>query len=455
MKTLVSILTDEYFLMFLAIGTGLLLGKVKIKSFSLGISGCIFSGIAIGYFATQWANQVGDGEIGAAAAKRILTAGVVENRFFMYFLLLFLVAIGLKVGGSIGYILKTYGIKFVFIGVAVPALSLLVACVSHIAVLQSNPSITPFETVGMFAGSMTSTPGYGAALDVAGRLDYAQIYEDATDEEKNAFLLEIDETGALTAENTPALTEELVQKYRDRASTGISLGYTIGFPIGVLVIVLMLPLLPKMFKIDIEEEKRKYARELEASGNADAGAKEGPLNWGVVALVTVVGIALGNITIPLGSFGSFSLGGIGGVLIAALVLSYIGKIGPVNFRMDSKSLDTIHVMGLTFFMAVVGLRYGYAVINSIMGSGLALALAAVAVEGISVFIVFLIGHKLFKMNWIVLSGAIAGGCTSAPGLGAAIASTNSEDPTAAYGAASTFAILANVLLATLYFSIMI
>lgn len=455
MSTIVSIFTDEYFLMFLAIGTGLLIGRIKIKSFSLGISGCIFSGIAIGYFATSWANKVGEGDIGASAANRILTAGVVENRFFMYFLLLFLVAIGLKVGGSIGYIFKTYGIKFVVIGVAIPAISMLVACVSYVTVLHTNPSVTPFETVGMFAGSMTSTPGYGAALDVAGRLDYKQIYEDASVEEKDAFLSKIDETGALNVENTPALTDELVQKYRDQASTGVSLGYTIGFPIGVLVIVLMIPLLPKIFGIDIEEEKRKYAHELEISGSADNGAEEGPLNWGVIALVTVVGIALGTISIPMGSFGSFSLGGIGGVLIAALILSYIGKIGPVNFRMDGKSLDTIHVMGLTFFMAVVGLRYGYAVINSITGSGLVLALAAIAVEGISVFVVFLIGHKIFKLNWIVLSGAIAGGCTSAPGLGAAIASTDSEDPTAAYGAASTFAILANVLLATIYFNIML
>ena len=88
-----------------------------------------------------------------------------------------------------------------------------------------------------------------------------------------------------------------------------------------------------------------------------------------------------------------------------------------------------------------------------MGSGLALAIAAVFVEGIAVLVSFFIGRKVFKLNWLILSGAIAGGCTSAPGLGAAISSTGSEEPTAGYGAAQPFAILANVLLATLFFNI--
>lgn len=123
--------------------------------------------------------------------------------------------------------------------------------------------------------------------------------------------------------------------------------------------------------------------------------------------------------------------------------------------MDSKSLGIMYQMGLIFFMAVVGLRYGYDVVTSLMGSGLALAVAAIFVEGIAVLVSFLIGHKLFKLNWLILGGAIAGGCTSAPGLGAAISSTDSEEPTAGYGAAQPFAILANVLLATIFFSFML
>ena len=174
-----------------------------------------------------------------------------------------------------------------------------------------------------------------------------------------------------------------------------------------------------------------------------------------MAVAAVIGIMIGNISIPLGNLGTFSLGTAGGVLLAALILSYIGKIGPLNFRMDPKGLGYLYQMGLTFFMAVVGLRYGYDVVSSLTGSGLILALSAAVVEAVAVIVSFFIGHKIFKLNWIILSGAIAGGCTSAPGLGAAISSTGSEEPTTGYGAAQPFAILANVLLATLYFAFLL
>ena len=196
----------------------------------------------------------------------------------------------------------------------------------------------------------------------------------------------------------------------------------------------MISFLPKLFGIDVAAEKAAYELELQSDVSNEKKLKDGPLDFMVLAFVAAIGILIGNIKIPLGSFGEFSL-------------------GPVNFRMDQKALGTLYQTGLTFFMAVVGLRYGYDVVNSLMGSGLQLAIVAIFVEAIAVLIAFIIGHKVFKINWIILSGAIAGGCTSAPGLGAAISATGSEEPTAGYGAAQPFAILANVLLATLFFNI--
>ena len=42
MATLISVLTNQFFLIFLAIALGLALGKIKIGKFSLGVSGGIF-----------------------------------------------------------------------------------------------------------------------------------------------------------------------------------------------------------------------------------------------------------------------------------------------------------------------------------------------------------------------------------------------------------------------------
>lgn len=449
-----SILTDQFFLMFITIVTGLLVGKIKFKSFSLGVSGGIFTGIIIGYFVTKWAHGVQEGGLGYGNAKRILSTGVVAQAFFTFFLLLFLVSIGLKVGNSIGTIFKKYGMKFVVIGVSIPVVSMIVSVALYATVLSSNKSITPFETIGMYAGAMTTTPGYGTALDAAGNVNYAKLYDEASAEDKNEMLLKIDSSGVLTAENTKVLNEEQIAKYKEAASSAISLGYTVTFPMGVLVIAILIPIIPKLFGIDIEKEKENYQKEMNEVNSSGKSVKEQPLNFMVISLVAVIGILVGSITIPLGSLGSFSLGAAGGVLLAALVLSHIGQIGSVNFRMESKSLGIMYQMGLTFFMSVVGLRYGYDVVTSLMGAGLALALSALVVEAIAIFASFFIGRKIFKLNWMILSGAIAGGCTSAPGLGAAISSAGSEEPTVGYGAAQPFAILANVLLATIFFSIM-
>ena len=454
MNYLITVFTNQFFLMFLTIAFGLMIGKIKIGNFSLGVSGGIFSGIIIGYFVTRWAQGVQEGEAAYQTAAGILKNGVVANIFFIFFLLLFLLSIGLKVGGSIGTIFKKYGFKFVVIGVSIPLISMLMAVILQFVVLGNN-DVTEHETAGMFAGAMTSTPGYGTALDASNAIDYKTMYTEGENKQKEEMLKIIDPSGELTVENTTELSAEQANTYKEAMASKVSLGYTVAFPMGVLVIVVLISLLPRIFHIDLEKEKAEYEKEIKQIENKKENEKIQPLNFMTMAVAAVIGIMIGNINIPLGDLGTFSLGTAGGVLLAALILSYIGKIGPLNFRMDPKGLGYLYHMGLTFFMAVVGLRYGYDVVSSLTGSGLILALSAVVVEAVAVIVSFFIGHKIFKLNWIILSGAIAGGCTSAPGLGAAISSTGSEEPTTGYGAAQPFAILANVLLATLYFAFLL
>lgn len=454
MNYLITVFTNQFFLMFLTIAFGLMIGKIKIGNFSLGVSGGIFSGIIIGYFVTRWAQGVQEGEAAYQTAAGILKNGVVANIFFIFFLLLFLLSIGLKVGGSIGTIFKKYGFKFVVIGVSIPLISMLMAVILQFVVLGNN-NVTEHETAGMFAGAMTSTPGYGTALDASNAIDYKTMYTEGENKQKEEMLKIIDSSGELTVENTTELSAEQANTYKEAMASKVSLGYTVAFPMGVLVIVVLISLLPRIFHIDLEKEKAEYEKEIKQIENKKENEKIQPLNFMTMAVAAVIGIMIGNINIPLGDLGTFSLGTAGGVLLAALILSYIGKIGPLNFRMDPKGLGYLYQMGLTFFMAVVGLRYGYDVVSSLTGSGLILALSAVVVEAVAVIASFFIGHKIFKLNWIILSGAIAGGCTSAPGLGAAISSTGSEEPTTGYGAAQPFAILANVLLSTLYFAFLL
>ena len=58
---------------------------------------------------------------------------------------------------------------------------------------------------------------------------------------------------------------------------------------------------------------------------------------------------------------------------------------------------------------------------------------------------FIIGRYVFKLNWVVLSGAICGGMTSTPGLGAAVDAQESDDPASGYGATYPFALLCMII----------
>ena len=70
MATLISVLTNQFFLIFLAIALGLALGKIKIGNFSLGVSGGIFSGIVIGFIAQTWAKGVQEANL-ATPVQRV------------------------------------------------------------------------------------------------------------------------------------------------------------------------------------------------------------------------------------------------------------------------------------------------------------------------------------------------------------------------------------------------
>ena len=154
---------------------------------------------------------------------------------------------------------------------------------------------------------------------------------------------------------------------------------------------------------------------------------------------------MGGLKYNLGPLGYVGLGSTGGVLLISLILGHIGKIGFLHFRMNNKILGVIQEISLTFFLAIVGLRYGFYAFKAFCGTGIFLVITALMVGIIAMTIGFLIGRYIFKINWIMLIGALCGGMTSTPGLGAAIEAVGSDDPAAGYGAIYPFALLGMVI----------
>ena len=158
-----------------------------------------------------------------------------------------------------------------------------------------------------------------------------------------------------------------------------------------------------------------------------------------------LGYTFGRLKFNLGPLGYVSLGSTGGVLLASLILGHIGKIGILNFRMDNKILGVIREISLAFFLAIIGLKYGFYVFTALSGTGIYLVITSLVVALMAVIISYLVERYMFKLNWIMLVEAICGGMTSTPGLGAAIEAVGSDEPAAGYGAIYPFALLGMVI----------
>lgn len=440
-------LMSPFILMFVVLVTGILFGRIKFGKFDFGISGALFTGLVIGWGIMEYAKTFTEDSKYYKTAQSVISAGVIDKGFFDLFLIFFVAAVGLLAAKDIGAVLKKYGLKFVILGFLITAIG---AGTTYVMTIY-GPSINPYEVSGVYTGALTSSPGLAAALE-SGR-GHAKVvaseYDTMSSERKTKFLQILDKSGALTPENTPTLTEAQTAQFLKSAEAGIGVGHAIGYPFGVLIVIFAMNFFPRIFRINVAREKEIFHEEMTAARKGVGGKEIPDGNFDLFAFIfaCIVGYTIGSIVLDLSfiGLGNFSLGSTGGVLIGALILGHFGKIGFMNFRMDAKVLGAIRNLALGFFLAIVGLKYGFKVFDALMGSGVYLAVVATVVGIVALMAGFLIGRYVFKINWIMLSGALCGGMTSTPGLGAAVSAIGSDDPAAGYGATYPFAILGMVV----------
>ncbi len=451
----VSLLLNPFILLFVTAVSGILFGKIRFGKFSFGTSGALFTGLGIGWLIYGLAQKIYDSGDSAAAgmkaAVQIMDGNggkVVNQYFFSAALIIFVAAVGLLAAKDLGIVLKKYGAKFVVLGVIIT----MVGAAGTYACTAFVSGINPFAVTGVYTGALTSSPGLAAALETASNRadEMAEEFENLSENEKQVVLdvlqLDTDYTG-LTVENTPQLNDEMKRDFINQASAQVGIGSAVAYPFGVLIVILAVNFLNVIFRFDVEEERKRYKLEMENARNVK-GVKEIPTTeFSIIsfALVCLIGYLIGSVKVYLGPLGYVSLESTGGVLIGSLVLGYIGKIGPISFRMDPKVLGILREFALAFFLSTVGLNYGYGAIDAITSNGAVLAVASLMVGAVAIAAGFLVGRYVFKLNWIILSGAICGGMTSTPGLGAATDAVGSDDPGAGYGATYPFALLCMVL----------
>jgi putative transport protein len=155
-----------------------------------------------------------------------------------------------------------------------------------------------------------------------------------------------------------------------------------------------------------------------------------------------IGIALGCLlgSIPLsGTLIStpLKLGLAGGPLIVAILVSYFGpKLGVVTYTTTSANL-MIREIGITLFLACVGLGAGGQFVDSIINKGGYMwIMYGALITIVPVLVAGIAGRYLFKIKYNTLAGVISGSCTNPPAL--AFANQQSKNGDAAVGYATVY-----------------
>lgn len=186
------------------IATGVLLGKIKIGSVSLGVTFVLFMGILVGHF------------------------GFTVDHDIMHFvkefgLILFIFSIGLQVGPSFftsfkkgGMMLNGLAVLLILLGIGVT--------LSLFGIFHGEISIPML--VGIMQGAVTNTPGLGAAQEALNQLSAA---------------------GSLPGE-----------------IPSIGLGYAVAYPMGVIGILLTFIILRFVFRIKLDKEEESLRNQKES-----------------------------------------------------------------------------------------------------------------------------------------------------------------------------------------------
>lgn len=387
MGTLVATLLSTLFFVFLISTIGYLIGGIEIKGISLGTAGVLLVALVYGIIA----NQMTTFEVGGEAIT--LYSDTIKSMYSMISSLgtaMFVTAVGLIAGPKFFRNLNRSMLSYIFMGIIVIGLGV-VTTVVIILVGDLDSSLA----VGLLTGALTSTPGLSAAKDAASNPD------------------------AVTA------------------------GYGIAYIFGILGVVFFVQLAPKVLKVDIDEERKKFvsAGSIKIVENAKKLKKIDTLDFFPFMLAVVLGNILGVITIP-GI--NFSLGSAGGTLIMGLVIGHFGHIGGIDLSINKNTLNFFRELGLVLFLVGAGIPGGVNFINYVQPSyfiyGAILTL-------VPMFGGFFLGKYIFKLNIFNNLGSLTGGMTSTPALGTLIAVAKTDEVAAAYAATYPIALVMIVLAA--------
>lgn len=172
-------------------------------------------------------------------------------------------------------------------------------------------------------------------------------------------------------------------------------------------------------------------------------------NLGAIFFGILVGIIFGCLPIQFpGMSVPLKLGLAGGPLVVAILIGAYGYKLHLNTYMTSGANLFIRELGLSIFLAAVGLKAGATFWNTVtQGDGITYVWMGFLITTIPILIMGFIARKVYKFNYFTLMGLIAGSNTDPPALGYANTLANNDAPSVGYSTVYPLTMFLRILLA--------
>lgn len=192
-----------------------------------------------------------------------------------------------------------------------------------------------------------------------------------------------------------------------------------------------------------------YPRAVEAAA-AEIGYADPPTDvtdMVFVGLGIAAGCILGSLALKVSGI-PLSLGLSGGTLIAGLTLGWLRSRRPTFGHIPPAVLWAFNNLGLTMFIAVIGISAGASFLRGIHEAGVIIFLVGAVCTLLTLTLGIIIGRKLFRFSTPVTLGCVAGSRASVAAIGAVLDRLESDVPnlgyTVTYTVANIFLVLASL-----------
>ncbi len=167
--------------------------------------------------------------------------------------------------------------------------------------------------------------------------------------------------------------------------------------------------------LQIVGSRRNVERAAELLGYPDRVTDKS--NVALLALGIAVGALIGSLSVKVGRV-PLGLSTSGGALLGGLFCGWLRSVNRTFGRIPGPALWVFNNVGLSTFIAVVGITAGPSFVTGLKAAGLSLFLAGIFVTCVPLLVGLLSGRHLFRFHPAVTLGACAGARTTTAALGA-------------------------------------